>query len=95
MWLGGRAIIAAGRPVPTGEASGPAVQTPGFTAGALVLLLNPKAYLIIALMFTQFLDPGDGQVVEAVLVTTIFAANNLVAFVAWAAAGQGIAGLAV
>ena len=28
-----------------------------FTAGALLLVLNPKAYIIIALMFTQFLSP--------------------------------------
>lgn len=94
LWLGSSALIAAGRAVHSSEDAGEAIRTPGFTAGALVLLLNPKAYLIIALMFAQFLGPGDGQVSRAVAVTSIFTANNLVAFVVWAAAGQALAALA-
>lgn len=94
LWLGASALVAARRPdSPTGEAEVP-LRIPGFGAGALVLVLNPKAYLIIALMFTQFLNAGDSQGVQAVLITSIFTVNNLMAFVIWAAAGQGLALLA-
>jgi len=64
----------------------------GFLAGTLLLLFNPKAYLIIALMFTQFLPPGDGSRMAAVLfISTIFTVNNLIAFMAWAAVGDRLA----
>jgi threonine/homoserine/homoserine lactone efflux protein len=60
---------------------------PTFWAGASVLLLNPKAYSIIFLMFSTFLRPMDG--VDVVLwITLIFTLNNYLAFVAWAIAGQ-------
>lgn len=57
--------------------------------GAVLLLLNPKAYVIIALMFTQFLpvsavcDPG-----LVVWITTVFTLNNLLAFTVWTLAGD-------
>lgn len=66
----------------------------GFWSGAVVLLLNPKAYYIIAVMFTQFLRPPLDDDVGAVLViSAIFTLNNLVAFVVWALAGRGLAAL--
>ncbi|EHY91329.1 LysE family translocator [Saccharomonospora azurea] len=69
-------------------------QRIGFRSGAIVLLLNPKAYYIIAVMFTQFLRPPDGGGVVAVLVITIvFTLNNLVAFVAWALGGRALTAL--
>lgn len=57
--------------------------------GAVLLLLNPKAYLIIALMFTQFL-PVDttSRVGLVVWITTVFTLNNLVAFTVWTIAGD-------
>jgi threonine/homoserine/homoserine lactone efflux protein len=64
----------------------------GFTDGMVLLLLNPKAYVIIALMFTQFLIPGEQRWIMMVLmITTIFTLNNLVAFTIWTAAGDAIA----
>lgn len=56
----------------------------GFGGGVLLLFLNPKAYMIIALMFTQFADaPGLGTVGVA----TVFTLNNALAFTLWAAVG--------
>ncbi|PWI05617.1 lysine transporter LysE [Streptomyces sp. NWU339] len=45
-------------------------QRIGFWAGAIVLLLNPKAYYIIAVMFTQFLTPSTNDDIATVLVAT-------------------------
>ena len=57
--------------------------------GAILLLFNPKAYLIIALMFTQFL-PGSGGNDPALVVwiTVIFTLNNFLAFTVWTLAGD-------
>ena len=63
-----------------------------FLDGAILLLLNPKAYLIIALMFTQFLKPSDFSSFAYILwITTVFTLNNLVAFSAWTLLGDRIA----
>ena len=63
-----------------------------FLDGAILLLLNPKAYLIIALMFTQFLKPSDfSNSAYILLITTVFTLNNLVAFSAWTLLGDRIA----
>lgn len=63
----------------------------GFWSGVVVLLLNPKAYYIIAVMFAQFLQPPLDQDVGKVLaITVIFTLNNLLAFVVWTLAGQGL-----
>ena len=64
----------------------------GFTVGAVLLLLNPKAYVIIALMFTQFLTGAGEPHAGAVLwITTAFTLNNLVAFTLWTVIGDRIA----
>ena len=66
----------------------------GFWSGAIVLLLNPKAYYIIAVMFAQFIRPPlDDQVFTVVLITVIFTLNNLVAFLAWTLAGSALTAL--
>ena len=62
----------------------------GVLDGVLLLVLNPKAYVIIALMFTQFLDASEPG--KVVLITTVFTLNNLVAFSLWALIGDQIAG---
>ena len=60
-----------------------------FVDGAVLLVLNPKAYVIIALMFTQFLDAGERDAAGPVLwITTVFTLNNLVAFAAWTVLGD-------
>ena len=63
----------------------------GFWSGAIVLLLNPKAYYIIAAMFAQFAQPPvNDDVFTVVLITVIFTLNNLVAFLAWTLAGGAL-----
>jgi threonine/homoserine/homoserine lactone efflux protein len=70
---------------------GAQVESASFADGALLLILNPKAYMIIALMFTQFLPPGAENFTQLVLViTTIFTLNNVLAFVVWAALGEAL-----
>ena len=60
-----------------------------FLDGTVLLVLNPKAYVIIALMFTQFLPSGERGVAGPVLwITTVFTLNNLVAFTAWTVLGD-------
>ncbi len=57
--------------------------------GVFLLLLNPKAYVIIALMFTQFLDESaEHRLVTVLLISTIFTANNLISFTIWAVLGD-------
>jgi threonine/homoserine/homoserine lactone efflux protein len=65
-----------------------------FMDGAILLVLNPKAYLIIVLMFTQFLPPTARNFTSLVFyITTIFTLNNFVAFFIWALLGDGLARL--
>lgn len=63
----------------------------GFMQGGLLLVLNPKAYMIIVLMFTQFLGPAPPGYTAAVLwISLVFTLNNLIAFTAWALVGDQI-----
>ena len=57
--------------------------------GAILLLFNPKAYLIVGLMFTQFL-PVSGVSDPALVfwITAVFTLNNLLAFTVWTLAGD-------
>ncbi|MEJ2021665.1 MAG: LysE family translocator [Maritimibacter sp.] len=64
-----------------------------FVDGVVLLILNPKAYVIIALMFTQFLGQSEfGAQLAVVIITTIFTFNNFVAFSVWTLIGDKIAG---
>ncbi|HEY9038477.1 MAG TPA: LysE family transporter [Roseovarius sp.] len=64
----------------------------GFADGIILLLLNPKAYVIIALMFTQFLtDQGRSGLWAVVAIAVIFTLNNLAAFLTWTIFGDVIA----
>lgn len=61
----------------------------GFWGGVVLLLFNPKAYVIIALMFSQFLTVGSvGQIMW---ITGVFTLNNLLAFGIYAALGDRLA----
>ncbi len=53
--------------------------------GAILLVLNPKGYLIMALLFTQF--PAD-TLTETATISILFTANNMLAFLVWTFAGQ-------
>ena len=64
----------------------------GFLDGVILLLLNPKAYLIIALMFSQFSGAGaEPQLTLVLWIATLFTLNNLVAFSLWAFVGDRLA----
>lgn len=64
----------------------------GVLDGAVLLLLNPKAFAIIAAMFAQF--PHHDQSLERVFwVSTVFTLNNLVAFTARTWSGAWLLGL--
>lgn len=64
----------------------------GVATGAALLLLNPKAYVIIALMFAQFADAAHGPV-AVFWIATVFTLNNLVAFTFWTALGNRLAAI--
>jgi threonine/homoserine/homoserine lactone efflux protein len=86
LWLAWK-LIRAGRYDGRGEAK-PAT----FWDGVILLLLNPKAYIIIALMFSQFLSTDGGlQIANVLTISTVFTLNNFVAFSIWAAVGDKIA----
>jgi threonine/homoserine/homoserine lactone efflux protein len=92
LWLA-FSFIRAARPkaAPRTESVPPKEQRIGFWAGAIVLLLNPKAYYILAVMFTQFLRPSvDDNVLTVLAITTVFTLNNLIAFIVWALGGRAL-----
>lgn len=90
LWLASTFLRSGVKKLEPGEhAEGPQEKI-GFVAGAVVLLLNPKAYYIIALMFTQFLDPGQDRVIAVLAITAVFTVNNLIAFTVWNLAGTAL-----
>jgi len=72
------------------DGDGPPARPMGFGGGMVLLLFNPKAYVIIALMFTQF---GAASGLGVVGITTVFTLNNMLAFALWAALGRWVARL--
>jgi threonine/homoserine/homoserine lactone efflux protein len=93
MWIGVQFLRAARLESTVKVEEGMAPRGVGFIDGAVVLLLNPKAYVIIMLLFTQFLAPGDDRFGEVFFISTIFTLNNLIAFIVWTLAGVAIAAL--
>lgn len=86
LWLASKMIRAGA--LETAQKARPA----RFVDGAALLVLNPKAYIIIALMFTQFLGASSMDFFTSVLlITTVFTLNNLAAFCLWAMVGDRIA----
>lgn len=64
----------------------------GFLDGVVLLVLNPKGYVIMALMFAQFLGQAEADRVSTVLlITTVFTLNNFIAFIVWTSVGNAIA----
>lgn len=83
LWLAWR-MAQAGK-----AASSSAHARAGFVDGVLLLALNPKAYVIILLMFTQFADQApDDKVLKVAVITSVFTLNNLVAFSLWTLLGD-------
>lgn len=74
--------------------SAPDARPAGVFDGAALLLLNPKAYAIIALMFSQFAGLSSlGPVREVLMITAVFTLNNCIAFGFWTLAGARLAAL--
>ncbi len=72
----------------TGQTTGQAsIKSIGVLSGVLLLLLNPKAYLIIFIMFSQFLHEQN-KLSDILWITTVFTLNNFVAFFIWAYIGD-------
>ncbi len=64
----------------------------GFVDGVLLLVLNPKAYVIMGLMFSQFLNPLDpDRAARILMIASAFTLNNLMAFSLWTWAGDRLA----
>ncbi|MEN3794172.1 LysE family translocator [Fulvimarina sp. MAC3] len=59
--------------------------------GAILLILNPKAYVIIGLMFSQFLTPGSGDTARILAISILFTLNNCAAFSLYAALSDRLA----
>ena len=71
--------------------NGPAAKDIGFWDGVILLVLNPKAYLIIGLIFAQFpLTQNIPIQLHVFWITTIFIINNLISFIFWILAGDRI-----
>lgn len=72
-----------------GRAASPADERgAGFLDGVMLLVLNPKAYVIILLMYSQFGGfevSGDYEHIAAIAL--VFTLNNMLAFVLWTMAG--------
>lgn len=64
----------------------------GFSDGIVLLVLNPKAYMIIALIFAQFTPAtGAANLWTIVWIATVFTLNNLIAFSVWIVIGDALA----
>ncbi|MEM5472627.1 LysE family translocator [Hoeflea sp. AS60] len=67
------------------------VGSAGFLDGVMLLVLNPKAYVIIVLMYSQFGGVGLASTGERVaVISLVFTLNNLLAFLLWTLAGDGL-----
>ena len=58
-----------------------------FTDGVMLLIFNPKAYVIISLMFSIFLNSGS-NIFKIFLISFIFTFNNFVSFTLWTLFGD-------
>jgi threonine/homoserine/homoserine lactone efflux protein len=77
----------------TVTANTPEPRRAGFGDGAILLLMNPKAWVIIALMLSQFLGAEDIRPHHVLIIASIFTLNNLIAFSAYTLAGDRLARL--
>ncbi len=63
----------------------------GFKDGIILTLFNPKAHLLMALMFSQFMKPGDHVFGQVFLLTIALALVNIPNHFVWSYFGQFIA----
>lgn len=57
--------------------------------GAALLILNPKAWAIMAALFAQYPEANTPKIIE---VATVFTLNNALAFALWTLTGQAALG---
>lgn len=85
LWLAWK-MASSGRSITDVENSGA-----GFFDGVMLLVLNPKAYVIILLMYSQFAGFQFASTGERVaVISLVFTVNNLLAFLFWTLAGDGL-----
>ena len=60
-----------------------------FVDGIILMILNPKAYMIIVLMFSIFLD-NNQNISKIIFISLIFTLNNFVSFSLWTLFGDFI-----
>ena len=89
LWIAWVCLAAAYRFSAVTESAGKGAAHPSFTVGAILMLSNPKAYAIIAAMFSGFMG-SDASATRLMFITVIFTLNNMVAFYAWAFAGKAL-----
>lgn len=66
----------------------------GFWDGVILLLLNPKAYLIMVVLSSQFLSESrPNHEWLTIYVAAMFTLNNFIAFIVWIAAGDRLMAL--
>lgn len=69
------------------------IKPASFIDGFLLLTFNPKAYVIIALLFTQF-PPGqlvpDSPLIGNLIISSAFTFHNLFAFIVWIAVSDKV-----
>ena len=58
-----------------------------FTDGVALLVFNPKAYVIISLMFAIFLDSNQ-NILKLIIITLVFTINNFISFTLWTVFGD-------
>lgn len=58
-----------------------------FTDGVVLLVFNPKAYVIISLMFAIFLDSSQ-NILKLIIITLVFTINNFISFTLWTVFGD-------
>ncbi len=64
----------------------------GFWDGVILLLLNPKAYMIFAIILAQFINsPTENKIINIIWIASIFTLNNIFSFFVWAFLGEKIA----
>ncbi len=64
----------------------------GFKDGVILTLFNPKAHLLMVLMFSQFMEPNDKVVGQVFILTIALALVNVPNHFVWSYLGQFLGG---
>ncbi|MCG8490665.1 MAG: LysE family translocator [Sneathiellales bacterium] len=61
---------------------------PRYLAGCIVHPLNPKAWVMLVAAFSQFMDPTGAQIVQTMIILTVFTVTGLTLNSLWVFAGS-------